>query len=72
MRRVSFIGVQDASKLTGLPEQAIRVGLQQKVFPWGYAIKRKNSYAYYINADKLRAWEGVTADEDSETTAPSD
>ncbi len=52
-KKVEFIGVQEASELTGLPEQTIRVGLQQKVFPWGYAIKRKSTWAYYINKTKL-------------------
>ncbi len=72
MRKANFIGVQEAAQLIGLPEQAIRIGLQQKIFPWGYAIKRKNSYAYYINADKLREVEGLDRGEDIKTTAASD
>ena len=72
MRKANFIGVQEAAQLIGLPEQAIRVGLQQKVFPWGYAIKRKNSYAYYINADKLIETEGLDKGENVEAAAASD
>ena len=59
MDKIEFIGISDASRITGLPEQTIRVGLQQGVFPWGYAIKRKSTWSYYINKAKLIAQEVV-------------
>ncbi len=63
-KKISFIGVQEAAKLTGLPAQTIRVGLQQGVFPWGYAIRSKHNCAYYINKNKLEAWEKGGAEEE--------
>ena len=59
MDKIEFIGISDASRMTGLPEQTIRVGLQQGVFPWGYAIKRKSTWSYYINKAKLITQEVV-------------
>lgn len=53
MSGIKFIGICEASQLTGLPAQTIRVGLRQGVFPWGYAIKRKSTWSYYINREKL-------------------
>ncbi len=61
-KSTKFIGVREAAELTGLPAQTIRVGLQQNVFPWGYAVKCKSYYVYYINVDKLREIEGVKED----------
>lgn len=62
MSDIRFIKVADAVKLTGLPAQTIRVGLQQGVFPWGYAVRRKSTWTYYINEQKLIKAEGVNAD----------
>jgi hypothetical protein len=59
MADIKFIGICEASQLTGLPEQTIRVGLQQGVFPWGYAIRRKSTWSYYINREKLIQTERV-------------
>ncbi len=58
MSDIRFIGVADAAKMTGLPAQTIRVGLQQGVFPWGYAVRRKSTWTYYINRQKLIQTEG--------------
>lgn len=59
MSDIRFIGISEASSLTGLPAQTIRVGLQQGVFPWGYAIRRKSTWSYYINREKLIQTERV-------------
>lgn len=59
MSDIRFIGIFEASNLTGLSAQTIRVGLQQGVFPWGYAIRRKSKWSYYINREKLIQTERV-------------
>lgn len=51
---------KDAAALLGLSDQTVRVGLQQGVFPWGYAIKTgKSRWTYFINADQLAQTEGI-------------
>ena len=43
------ITLSEAAEKMGVPSQLLRVGLQQKVFPFGTAVKMKKRYAYYIN-----------------------
>ena len=43
------ITLPEAAEQMGVPPQLLRVGLQQKVFPFGAAVKMKRRYAYYIN-----------------------
>lgn len=53
--------VTDVAKLLGMNHNTVRKGLQQGVFPWGYAIKTsKNRYSYFINAKRFLEIEGVT------------
>lgn len=46
--------VQEAAKLLGASEQFVRIGLQQNIFDWGYAVKTSSYYTYYISAIKLK------------------
>ena len=48
----------DASRLMGVGVQFIYAGLQQGVFPWGYAVNRNGSWSYWINRNKFLLTEG--------------
>ncbi len=62
--RVERLLVEDAAKLLGMGVQTVRSGLQQGVFPWGYAIKTGESrWAYFINAARFAEIEMVTLEE---------
>ena len=52
--------VCDAAKLLGMNHDTVRKGLQQGVFPWGYAIKTsENRWVYFINAKSFAEIEHV-------------
>lgn len=52
---------EEVAPLLGMDKQTVRKGLQQQVFPWGYAVKTsENRWSYFINADRFAAIEGVT------------
>lgn len=53
--------VEDVAKIMGMNHNTIRKGLQQGVFPWGYAVKTsENRWSYFINARRFAEIEGVT------------
>ena len=53
--------VEDAAKLLGMNHNTVRKGLQQGVFPWGYAIKTsEHRWVYFINAKSFEETEHVT------------
>lgn len=39
--------------MTKKSEQFVMVGLQQGIFPWGYAVKMSSKWTYFINAVKF-------------------
>jgi len=52
---------EEVAVLLGMDKGTIRKGLQQGVFPWGYAIKTsENRWAYFINARRFAEIEGVS------------
>ncbi|MFR4964039.1 MAG: helix-turn-helix domain-containing protein [Streptococcus sp.] len=52
---------EEAAVLLGMDKGTVRKGLQQGVFPWGYAIKTsENRWAYFINARRFAEIEGVS------------
>ena len=54
------LDVKIAAKLLGMNHNTVRKGLQQGVFPWGYAIKTsENRWCYFINAKRFADIEGV-------------
>lgn len=54
------LDVEKAAKLLQMNHNTVRKGLQQGVFPWGYAIKTsKNRWCYFINANRFAEIEGV-------------
>lgn len=51
---------EEVAPLLGMDKQTVRKGLQQGVFPWGYAVKTsENRWSYFINANRFAAIEGV-------------
>lgn len=55
------LDVEKAAKLLQMNHNTIRKGLQQQVFPWGYAVHTsKNRWAYFINARRFAEIEGIT------------
>lgn len=53
--------VEDAAKLLSMNQNTVRKGLQQGVFPWGYAIKTsENRWTYFINAKSFSEIERIS------------
>ena len=51
---------EEAAVIMGIDKGTIRQGLQQGVFPWGYAVKTsQNRWTYFINAKRFAEIEGV-------------
>ncbi len=53
------LSVEEAAKLMGASAQFIRIGLQQSVFPWGYAVKTSSHYTYFIIEKKFEEYTGI-------------
>lgn len=48
------LDVMKAAQLMGMNHDTVRKGLQQGVFPWGYAIHTsENRWVYFINAKRF-------------------
>lgn len=57
---IRSLGVEDVARILHMNHNTIRKGLQQGVFPWGYAIRTsQNRWVYYINAVKFMETERV-------------
>lgn len=51
---------EEAAAFLGIDKETVRKGLQQGVFPWGYAIKTsENRWTYFINARRFAEVEGI-------------
>lgn len=54
------LSVSDAAKMLNMNHNTVRKGLQQGVFPWGYAIHTsERRWVYFINATRFVEIEGV-------------
>ena len=54
------LDVTKAAKLMGMNHNTVRKGLQQGVFPWGYAVHTSdNRWSYFINAKRFAEVEGI-------------
>lgn len=52
--------VEKAAKMLQMNHDTVRKGLQQGVFPWGYAIRTsENRWVYFINAKRFAEIEGM-------------
>lgn len=47
--------VEEAARIMGVTPMFVRLGLRRKEFPFGVAIEGKR-WAYYINAERFRAY----------------
>lgn len=55
------LNVESAAKMLGMNHNTVRKGLQQGVFPWGYAVHTsENQWTYFINAKKFAEIERVS------------
>jgi len=43
------MSVKEAAEKMGVAQQFIRLGLQGKILPFGYAVKTSSIYTYYIS-----------------------
>ncbi len=59
--------VKKAAKLMGASEQFVRLGLQQGIFPWGYAVKTSTQYTYFISTAKFAEFIGISIEEVSDS-----
>lgn len=58
--KIRQLPVEKAAQLLGMNHNTVRKGLQQGVFPWGYAIHTsEHRWAYFINAQRFAEIEGV-------------
>lgn len=58
---INRISPKEAAKFLGMNHNTVRLGLQQGVFPWGYAIRTsENRWVYFINAKRFAEIEGIT------------
>ena len=54
------LSVAEAAELMGVSQQFIRVGLQNKILPFGYAVKiSKGRYTYFISKQKFTEETGI-------------
>lgn len=53
------ISVTAAAKLMGVSPQFIRIGLQKKMLPFGYAVKFEKAYRYFISAKQFTQHTGI-------------
>lgn len=55
---------ESAAKLLGKTADFVRQGLQDRVFPWGYAVKFEKKWSYCILAGKFSEYTGIAVPEE--------
>lgn len=53
------LSVVQAAKLLGASEQFVRIGLQQKELPFGFAVKTSGQWTYVITKQKFEETTGI-------------
>lgn len=53
---------EDVARLMGKGKNFVRKGLQEGVFPWGYAVKTSSRWSYFISAQKFTEATGISID----------
>jgi len=51
----SALTIKEAAQIMGVTPQFLRIGLRQKRFPFGAAVKFRR-WAYYVNAEKFNEY----------------
>lgn len=59
VKKENRLSVAQAAVLMGASEQFIRVGLQQKVLPIGFAVKTSGRWTYVITKQKFEEATGI-------------
>jgi transcriptional regulator with XRE-family HTH domain len=58
--KIINVPIDRAAKLMGVGKQFIRVGLQNGIFPFGYAVKISGKrFSYYISPKKFSEYTGI-------------
>lgn len=60
------LSIKEAATLMNVSEQFIRVGMQRNLLPFGFAIKHKSKWCYYISPIKFTEATGIDLNEDIE------
>ena len=58
------LSVEEAAALMGVSQQFVRVGMQQGILPWGYAVRVSGKrYSYFISPKKFTEHTGIDVPE---------
>lgn len=58
--QMNRMSIAECATLMGASEQFVRVGLQQKLLPFGFAVKNSSKWTYWISAKKFAEATGIT------------
>lgn len=73
MRNSPFATVEEVAKVFHKTNETIRLGLQQRVFPWGYAIECAGGrWSYIINRRRFEEIEGISLKGETNDTGEED
>lgn len=64
MTEVFNVPVPLAARKMNKHVEFLYVGLQQGVFPFGYAVKTSGRYSYYISSLKFEEYTGIKVEKD--------
>ena len=53
------MSVKECSELLGKSQSWVRIGLQEGILPFGYAVKMSSRYTYHISAAKVHEYLGI-------------
>lgn len=53
------LSIKEAAALMNVSEQFIRVGMQRNLLPFGFAVKNKSKWCYYISPVKFSEATGI-------------
>lgn len=56
---VNRLSIKEAAALMNVSEQFIRVGMQRNLLPFGFAVKNKSKWCYYISPVKFTEATGI-------------
>lgn len=52
------LSITETAELLNKSPQFVRIGLQQKVFPFGYAVKMSSVWTYHVSRKQLEDYIG--------------
>lgn len=60
------LSIKEAAALMNVSEQFIRIGMQRNLLPFGFAVKNKSKWCYYISPVKFTEATGIEVSMDTE------